>query len=93
MPFPVLGVLGMLGRGAMAGYRTMRGIRAARAAQGAKMGYQRALGSQGAGLGSGTSGTGLQGLWQEELKSFRELQDQLNLEQVYYLVAKVSEML
>lgn len=67
---PALGVLGMLGRGAMAGYRTMRGIRAARAAQGIPMGYQRALGSQGAGLGSGTSGTGLQGLMARGAKKF-----------------------
>ncbi len=70
MPLPALGVLGMLGRGALAGYRTLKGIRAARAAQGVPMGYQRALGSQGAGLGSGTSGTGLQGLMARGAKKF-----------------------
>ena len=70
MPLPALGLLGMLGRGAMAGYRTMRGIRAARAAKGIPMGYQRAIGSQGAGLGSGTSGTGLQGLMARGAKKF-----------------------
>ena len=43
-------------------YRTMRAIRTARAAQGMPMGFQRVLGSQGAGLGKGTSGSGLQGL-------------------------------
>ena len=59
---PFLGMLGNIGRGGLAAYRTMRGIRAARAAQGMPMGFQRALGSQGAGLGKGTSGTGLQGL-------------------------------
>ena len=73
MPLPAIGLLGMLanvGRAGMAGYRTMRGIRAARAAQGIPMGYQRALGSQGAGLGSGTSGTGLQGLMARGAKKF-----------------------
>jgi len=70
MPLPALAVLGMLGRGALAGYRTLKGIRAARAAQGVPMGYQRALGSQGAGLGSGTSGTGLQGLMARGAKKF-----------------------
>ena len=50
---PLLGTLANIGRAGMAGYRTLRGIRAARAAQGMPMGYQRALGSQGVGLGNG----------------------------------------
>ena len=73
MPLPALGLLGMLGRGALAGYRTLRGIRAARTAAGMPMGYQRAigatgsagqkvLGTQGAGLARGTGGTGLPGM-------------------------------
>ena len=70
MPLPALGLLGMLGRGALAGYRTLRGIRAARAAQGIPMGYQRALGTTGTGLGTGTSGTGLQGLMARGAKRF-----------------------
>jgi len=73
MPLPALGLLGMfanVGRAGMAGYRTLRGIRAARAASGAKMGYQKALGSSGAGLGTGTSGTGLQGLMARGAKRF-----------------------
>ena len=73
MPLPALGLLGMfanVGRAGMAGYRTLRGIRAARAAQGMPMGYQRALGSQGAGLGKGTSGKGLQGLMARGAKRF-----------------------
>lgn len=55
-------MLGNLGRAGLGAYRTMRAIRAARAAKGMPMGYQRMLGSQGAGLGKGTSGSGLQGL-------------------------------
>ena len=73
MPLPALGLLGMLanvGRAGYAGYRTLRGIRAARAAKGIPMGYQRAIGSQGAGLGTGTSGTGLQGLMARGAKKF-----------------------
>ena len=81
MPLPALGLLGMLGRGALAGYRTLRGIRAARAAAGMPMGYQRAiaatgstgqkvLGTQGAGLARGTGGTGLQGLMARGAKRF-----------------------
>ena len=62
--------LANIGRAGMAGYRTLRGIRAARAAQGMPMGYQRALGSQGVGLGKGTSGTGLQGLMARGSKKF-----------------------
>ena len=57
-----LALLGNIGRGGLAAYRTMRAIRTARAAQGMPMGFQRVLGSQGAGLGKGTSGSGLQGL-------------------------------
>ena len=67
---PLLGTLANIGRAGMAGYRTLRGIRAARAAQGMPMGYQRALGSQGVGLGKGTSGTGLQGLMARGSKKF-----------------------
>jgi hypothetical protein len=59
---PLIGMLGNLGRAGLGAYRTMRAIRAARAAKGMPMGYQRMLGSQGAGLGKGTSGSGLQGL-------------------------------
>jgi len=73
MPLPALGVLAMLGnvgRAGMAGYRTLRGIRAARAAAGAPMGFQRALGTTGKGLGTGTSGTGLQGLMARGAKKF-----------------------
>ena len=62
--------LANIGRAGMAGYRTLRRIRAARAAQGMPMGYQRALGSQGVGLGKGTSGTGLQGLMARGSKKF-----------------------
>ena len=62
--------LANIGRAGMAGYRTLKGIRAARAAQGIPMGYQRALGSQGVGLGKGTSGTGLQGLMARGAKKF-----------------------
>jgi len=67
---PLLGTLANIGRAGMAGYRTLRGIRAARAAQGMPMGYQRALGTSGAGLGKGTSGTGLQGLMARGAKKF-----------------------
>jgi hypothetical protein len=62
--------LANIGRAGMMGYRTLRGIRAARAAQGIPMGYQRALGTTGAGLGKGTSGTGLQGLMARGAKKF-----------------------
>lgn len=62
--------LANLGRAGMMGYRTLRGIRAARAAQGIPMGYQKALGTTGAGLGKGTSGTGLQGLMARGAKKF-----------------------
>ena len=65
-----LSFLGTVGRAGMAGYRTLRGIRAARAAQGMPMGYQRAMGTTGAGLGKGTSGTGLQGLMARGAKKF-----------------------
>jgi len=67
---PLLGTLANLGRAGMAGYRTLRGIRAARAAQGMPMGYQKALGAAGTGLGKGTSGTGLQGLMARGAKKF-----------------------
>ena len=73
MPLPALGLLGYLanvGRAGMAGYRTLRGIRAARTDQGMPMGYQRALGTTGTGLGKGTSGTGLQGLMARTNKRF-----------------------
>lgn len=73
MPLPALGLLGYLanvGRAGMAGYRTLRGIRAARKAAGMPMGYQRALGTSAAGLGKGTSGTGLQGLMARGAKKF-----------------------
>ena len=73
MPLPALGLLGYLanvGRAGMAGYRTLRGIRAARKAAGMPMGYQRALGTRGTGLGQGTSGTGLQGLMARGAKKF-----------------------
>ncbi len=62
--------LANIGRAGMAGYRTLKGIRAARAAQGIPMGYQRALGTTGTGLGKGTSGTGLQGLFARGAKKF-----------------------
>ena len=62
--------LANIGRAGMMGYRTLRGIRAARAAQGIPMGYQRALGTTGTGLGKGTSGTGLQGLMAKGAKKF-----------------------
>ena len=65
-----LATLGNIGRAGMMGYRTLRGIRAARAAQGMPMGYQRALGTTGTGLGKGTSGTGLQGLMAKGAKRF-----------------------
>jgi len=62
--------LARVGPAAAKGYRTLKGIRAARAASGAKMGYQKALGTSGAGLGTGTSGTGLQGLMARGAKRF-----------------------
>ena len=65
-----LAMLGNVGRAGMAGYRTLKGIRAARAAQGIPMGYQKMLGTSGAGLGKGTSGTGLQGLMARGAKKF-----------------------
>lgn len=67
---PFLGTLMNVGRAGLGAYRTMRGIRAARAAQGMPMGYQRALGTTGTGLGKGTSGTGLQGLMAKGAKKF-----------------------
>ena len=67
---PFLGTLMNVGRAGLGAYRTMRGIRAARAAQGIPMGYQRALGTTGTGLGKGTSGTGLQGLMAKGAKKF-----------------------
>lgn len=79
MPLPLAGIgmglmnllrLGSVARGASSAYNTMRGIRAARAAAGSPMGYQRILGTPGAGLGSGTSGTGLQGLMARGAKRF-----------------------
>jgi len=62
--------LARVGPAAAKGYRTLKGIRAARAASGAKMGYQKALGSSGTGLGTGTSGSGLQGLMARGAKRF-----------------------
>jgi len=67
---PFLGTLMNVGRAGLGAFRTMRGIRAARAAQGMPMGYQKALGTSGAGLGKGTSGTGLQGLMARGAKKF-----------------------
>lgn len=67
---PFLGTLANIGRAGLGAFRTLRGIRAARAAQGMPMGYQRALGTSGAGLGKGTSGTGLQGLMARGAKKF-----------------------
>ena len=55
--------LANIGRAGMAGYRTLK-------AQGIPMGYQRALGTTGTGLGKGTSGTGLQGLFARGAKKF-----------------------
>jgi hypothetical protein len=67
---PFLGTLANIGRAGLGAFRTLRGIRAARAAQGIPMGYQRALGTTGTGLGKGTSGTGLQGLMAKGAKRF-----------------------
>ena len=66
----VLSGLATVGRAGMAGYRTLRAIRAARAAKGMPMGYQKMLGSQGTGLGTGTSGKGLQGLMARTTKKY-----------------------
>ena len=70
MFIPFLGTLATVGRAGLGAYRTLRAIRAARAAQGIPMGYQRALGTTGTGLGKGTSGTGLQGLMAKGAKKF-----------------------
>ena len=67
---PFLGTLMNVGRGGLAAYRTMRGIRAARAAQGMPMGFQKVIGTTGTGLGTGTSGKGLQGLMARGAKKF-----------------------
>ena len=67
---PIATTLARLGPAAMRGYRTLKGIRQARAAKGMPMGYQRALGTPGQGLGTGTSGTGLQGLMARGAKKF-----------------------
>ena len=76
MALPLLGLgsmlanIGRVGRAGVGAYRTMQGIRAARAAEGIPMGYQRVLGTTGTGLGSGTSGTGLQGLMARGAKKY-----------------------
>ena len=74
MPLPAFYALGAglmrLAPAAYRGYRTLKNIRAARKAAGMPMGYQRALGTQGTGLGQGTSGTGLQGLMARGAKKF-----------------------
>ena len=70
MFIPFLGTLATVGRAGLGAYRTLRGIRAARKAAGIPMGYQKALGTTGAGLGKGTSGTGLQGLMAKGAKKF-----------------------
>jgi hypothetical protein len=67
---PIATTLMRLGPAAMRGYRTLKGIRQARAVAGQPMGYQRALGTPGQGLGTGTSGTGLQGLMARGAKKF-----------------------
>ena len=76
MALPLLGLgsmlanIGRVGKAGVGAYRTMQGIRAARAAEGIPMGYQRVLGTTGTGLGSGTSGTGLQGLMARGAKKY-----------------------
>src|SRR5210317_1196949 len=74
MPLPIIYGLGAglarLAPAAVKGYRTLKGIRAARKAAGMPMGYQKALGTSGTGLGTGTSGKGLQGLMARGAKRF-----------------------